>query len=230
MTKMSNAISRFQQCFKISRVFLPVIHVESWQQALRNADTAREAGADGVFLINHNVPAEMLMQVHRGVSDVHRNWFVGVNRLGLSPQLALDVGPKVAGVWTDSKPDVDRVWWPKSCLYFGGVAFKYQRQPAELEVECQAAMRRMDVVTTSGQGTGEPPALEKIIRMRQALGNFPLAIASGITPENVEAYLPYVDAFLVATGISSSFTELDPERVRMLAERVHEFQPEAVAS
>jgi uncharacterized protein len=64
--------------------------------------------------------------------------------------------------------------------------------------------------------------------MRQALGGFPLAIASGITPENVEAYLPYVDAFLVATGISSSFTELDSERVRMLAEKVHEFQPEAV--
>jgi len=227
---MSDAISRFHQRFKSRRVFLPVIHVESWQQALRNADLAREAGADGVFLINHSVPAEMLMQVHRGVSDVHRGWFVGVNRLGLSPQLALDVGPKVDGVWTDSKPDVDRVWWPKTCLYFGGVAFKYQRQPAELEVECQAAMRRMDVVTTSGQGTGEPPALEKIIRMRQALGDFPLAIASGITPENVDGYLPYVDAFLVATGISSSFTELDPERVRMLAERVHEFQPEAVAS
>jgi predicted TIM-barrel enzyme len=51
----------------------------------------------------------------------------------------------------------------------------------------------------------------------------PLAIASGITPENVGDYLDVADCFLVATGISRSFTELEPSRVRRLIERVRDY-------
>lgn len=46
----------------------------------------------------------------------------------------------------------------------------------------------------------------------------PLAIASGITATNVEQFTPYADAFLVATGVSSSFHELDEEKMKKLAE------------
>src|SRR5262245_19066696 len=81
----------------------------------------------------------------------------------------------------------------------------------------------MDVVTTSGPGTGHAADTNKIWRMKLALGDTPLAIASGITPENVGNYLPHADSFLVATGISHSFTELDPSRVRALIERVRAF-------
>ena len=56
--------------------------------------------------------------------------------------------------------------------------------------------------------------------MKEAVGDFPLAIASGITPENVADYLDVADCFLVATGISRSFTELDPAKVRSLSEQV----------
>ena len=45
--------------------------------------------------------------------------------------------------------------------------------------------------------------------MKAALGDVPLAIASGITPENVGCYLEIADCFLVATGISKSFVDLD---------------------
>jgi len=51
-----------------------------------------------------------------------------------------------------------------------------------------------------------------------------LAIASGITTENVESYLPWVSDFLVASGISSSFTELDPDLTRELAEKISAFE------
>lgn len=78
----------------------------------------------------------------------------------------------------------------------------------------------MDVVTTSGPGTGKAAAVEKIRTMKEALGDFPLAIASGITPENVSDYLPYADCFLVATGISRNFEQLDPARTHALVEAV----------
>jgi predicted TIM-barrel enzyme len=56
--------------------------------------------------------------------------------------------------------------------------------------------------------------------MKKALGDCPLAIASGITPENVADYLEVADCFLVATGINASWTELDPLLVRKLVQTV----------
>jgi len=56
--------------------------------------------------------------------------------------------------------------------------------------------------------------------MKEAMGDHPLAIASGITPENVGTFLPYVDYVLCATGISDDFHNLNPDRVRQLVETV----------
>lgn len=57
--------------------------------------------------------------------------------------------------------------------------------------------------------------------MREAVDEHRLAVASGVTPENVQDYLPYVDDFLVATGISKNFHTLDPEKARELAGIIH---------
>ena len=214
---------------------LPVIHADSLEQALRNTRVAHEGGADGVFLINHGMADEALLDIHGAVADAHPGWWVGVNCLGLLPEEVFAVvSPKVGGVWVDNagidegqekQPRAERVLavlqtHAPSCLYFGGVAFKYQRHVEDLEAACRIAARYMDVVTTSGPGTGHAAEVKKIRRMKRALGDTPLAIASGITQENVADYLPHADSFLVATGVSHSFTELDPARVRFLVERV----------
>ena len=78
------------------------------------------------------------------------------------------------------------------------------------------------VVTTSGSATGKPPQSEKISQIRKAIGDQPLAIASGMTERNIKSFLGLVDCFLVATGISRSQTELDPSRVRKMARIIHE--------
>ena len=145
--------------------------------------------------------------------------------------------PEVAGIWTDNamireakerQPEADEVLaairetsWPG--LYFGGVAFKYQRPVDDLGAAARIAGRYMDVVTTSGAGTGQAADLAKIAAMKAALDDLPLAIASGITPENVRDYLPISDCYLVATGIGDSFEELDPAKVGALVSRVREW-------
>jgi predicted TIM-barrel enzyme len=83
----------------------------------------------------------------------------------------------------------------------------------------------MDVVTTSGPGTGQAARPEKVRAMKEAIGSHPLALASGVTPENVTDYLAWVDCFLVATGISYTFEELDPGRVADLVEVVRTWAP-----
>lgn len=217
---------------------LPVVHVTSAEQALRNTAVAREAGADGVFLINQAMGTGELLAVHSRVAAAHPAWWLGVTCLDLDPieavQEVASAPAPVAGLWTDitmvreseeeqtaSQAVLDEIVataWPG--LYFGGVTVKYQRPVDDLGAAAYIAGRYMDVVTTSGPGTGQPAKVHKIRAMKEALGELPPAIASGVTPDNVADNLPVSDCYLVATGASDSFEELNAGRVRRLVETV----------
>jgi len=81
-------------------------------------------------------------------------------------------------------------------MYFGGTAFKKQREvdPANYGKSAEIAAGYMDVVTTSGIATGQEADLNKIEDFRNNVGDAPLGIASGITPENVHRYGADIDA------------------------------------
>ncbi|MDA1096838.1 MAG: BtpA/SgcQ family protein [Chloroflexi bacterium] len=230
--------SSFRGTFKNRHVVLPVIHVESESQAMSNAERALDGGADGVFLINHSISSEVLLEIHDSVSDRLSDAWIGVNCLGLSPvEVFGRISKQVGGVWADNamivesreqQPIAQRILEARrdadSCaLYFGGVAFKYQRHVHDLASAALKAAGFMDVVTTSGPGTGQAAHADKIRSMKQALGAFPLAIASGITPDNIGDYLPHSDCYLVATGISRSFTQLDEDLLDRLITRVRNY-------
>lgn len=225
--------SRFREVFPDGHVVLPVIHVASEEQALRNAGIAFGAGANGAFLINRAMGSAELLSIHTRVVAAFPGWWLGVNCLDLDPvQAVRRASAEVAGIWSDSamikgseerQPEADAVLaaicetgWPG--LYFGGVAFKYQRPVDDLDAAARIAGRYMDVVTTSGAGIGQAAHLEKIGAMKAVLGDVPLAIASGIIPENACDYLPISDCYLVATGIGDSFEELNPVRVAALVD------------
>jgi hypothetical protein len=226
----------FWQVFRNRHVVLPVIHVETEPQALRNAKIAYDAGADGVFLINHSISWRELLVIHGKVADRFPGWWIGVNCLDLTPlQVFGQVSRRVSGIWVDNamikedredQPDAEAVLESQrqnnwSGLYFGGVAFKYQRQVDDLVSAATIAKRYMDVVTTSGLGTGQAAKMQKILTLKEILGEYPLAIASGITPGNIRDYLPFSDCYLVATGISTTFVDFDPGLVRCLIDTIH---------
>jgi hypothetical protein len=98
----------------------------------------------------------------------------------------------------------------------------------ELAAAARVSSRFIDVVTTSGPGTGLEAHRGKIATMKGAIGDFPLAIASGITPENANDYLDLADCFLVATGISDTFSELNPGLVRELVRNVRSPHPDRI--
>jgi len=221
----------FREIFQNKHVILPVIHVESVKQTLTNVDLAVKHGSDGVFLINHSITTEELHSIHNVVSDSFPDFWVGVNFLGVHPRnIFYLISDKVKGVWVDNAMIDERSeeqyyadeitqsirennW---KGLYFGGVAFKYQKKVNDLKLAAEIARNYMDVVTTSGIGTGKEADIEKIKIMKNVLGDYPLAIASGITPRNVRNYLDYADCFLVSTGISKNFTELDSRLLEIL--------------
>ena len=104
-------------------------------------------------------------------------------------------------------------------LYFGGTAFKKQRpvDPTDYARAAGIAGGFMDVVTTSGIATGHSADLGKLAEFRGALPDRPIALASGITPDNATDY-NMVDCFMVATGINfeNDFYNIDPARLSHL--------------
>lgn len=231
-------MNRFRARFSNKHTVLPVIHVENQAQALDNAEIAVEAGADGVWLVNHEIPYQTMLEIYSELRKQLPSLWVGLNCLDSGPAWIAEA-PSVAGAWLDSAYILEdraeqpmaslfqhtmRVEIPWDGIYFGGVAFKGQRKvrPENYGEAARRAMPFMDVVTTSGPGTGYAADVGKIKAMKDAIGDFPLAIASGITPENVHQYMPHADCFLVASGISIDFSNLSLPKTRKLIERVRE--------
>ena len=235
-------MNRIKQVFRKQRVLLPVIHCIEESQARRNVDVAFENGADGVFLINQGgMDGKAVLGLAARLAGTRDDpaRFVGVNILGASPSTLIDKDG-VAGIWSDDagvhgdasemmnvlsgfRAEREQLRWGRG-LWFGGVGFKYQTPISDEwlgKMAVAAALGGVDVITTSGMETGQPPTVEKIELLAEALRGHAIAIASGITPENVASFLPFAHAFLVATGIERVFGELDPHRVRAAAEAVH---------
>lgn len=234
--------SQFHKLFKsIGPVVLPVIHVLDTQRTLHNVKTVVGAGAPGCFLINHDFAPERFLPIIRDVRDHFPSLWMGVNFLGVTgreafPRLSAlhSAGTEVDAYWADdacidefgrneeakeiSKIYTDSSW---SGLYFGGTCFKKQRpvDPAHYGDAAREATAFMDVVTTSGVATGHEADVGKVATFRAAIGDSPLALASGITPENASSYAD-VDCFMVATGINEpgNFYDIDPDRLAVLME------------
>ena len=232
----------FRKAFRsVGPAVTPVIHVADERQALGNVRVAISTGVAGVFLINHDFPMSDLLPVIRAVRARWPALWLGVNFLGVSGADAFPVlgrlaaeGCAVDAYWADDAridehresqdeaQEIDRVraasGWQG--LYFGGVAFKKQRHVAPADWARAAAIARpfVDVVTTSGPATGEAAEARKITAFRAAIGDAPLALASGVTPENAPLYGADVDCFLVATGINrpGDFYNIDPARLALL--------------
>ena len=235
---------QFRRLFKTAGpAVLPVIHVRDAAQAGRNAAIAIEAGAQGVFLINHDFAHEALVPILGEVRARFPSLWLGVNFLAVTGRDAFPVlgrlqaqGVEIDACWADDARIDERApaggqteareiaaareasGW--TGLYFGGTAFKKQRPvaPSDHETAARTAAGWMDVVTTSGVATGRAADRAKIAAFRRGCGDAPLALASGVTPDNAGDYAADVDAMLVATGINRSgdFYEIDPEGLRRL--------------
>ena len=234
----------FRRLFKTAGpAVLPVIHVRDAAQAGRNAAIAIEAGAQGVFLINHDFDHEELVPILGEVRARFPSLWLGANFLAVTGRDAFPVlgrleaeGVEIDAYWaddarideraaTDGQVEAAEIAAAREAsgwtgLYFGGTAFKKQRPvaPDDHEAAARTAAGWMDAVTTSGVATGKAADRAKIAAFRRGCGDAPLALASGVTPENAADYAPDVDAMLVATGINrpGDFYEIDPARLRRL--------------
>lgn len=217
---------------------MPVVHVMDIEQTLHNVQIALWNGADGVFLISHGY-AEYgkLIDIYTVVRKRFQNFWIGLNFLDLSTMEAvLRVPANADGLWTDNawidegsttQAAAEAIWDARKRrtdwkgLYFGGVAFKYQKKSSNATQAARLATSFMDVVTTSGDATSSAPSVDKITAMRKAVGSRPIAIASGIAKENAAQFKTIADYALVWSSIKKNESELDPDAVRGLSKALH---------
>lgn len=239
-------MNRIVEVFGVRHVLLPVVHPVGRSEALASIQVAHAAGAKGVFLIDQGMSASEVLRLVLEVRSQYPKLWIGINLLSRRPPDALAealdaCGGRIDGIWSDNagvrehqddQSEADaflavrraRGW---NGLYFGGTAFKYQREvPANVLPRAAAlAAKYMDVICTSGPGTGMAADVEKVRSMRSGLvDGHALALASGVTPENVNDYLPFVDAFLVGTGIEARFGVLDPRKVEALLAAISSYR------
>lgn len=224
--------------------FFPVIHcVSPFAQnglngighALANVRIAKENGADGVFLIGHDLPSSDLICIYEQARKQHPDFYIGVNFLDIEASNTKALGealkrcPGVNALWMDGIPR-GRITNNTEIEYFAGVAFKY-RDPnpgiPEIKRQCRATLESNSHIVTSGSVTGSAPKRMKIKVIRDYAGpERRIAIASGISAENVDRFLDIANDFLVASSISKRNLQhladyLVPEKVDELARMIH---------
>lgn len=225
----------------------PVVHVTNEAQAREQASSALDTGADGLYLVGGGqIAAPELLRVSGLVMKDNPDQFVGVNCLDLRSSKDVftlinekhnsnDNWPVPSGVWVD---DASIDAWETSKLrsenphltrisYLGGVAFKYTAiKVTSIAGAVEEAYRLspyVDVVTTSGLGTGKPPSVEKVSMMKRIIRPQRLAIASGIGIHNIDKYRKFVDQVLVGSSIKVQpySDKIDMNKLQRLVDYAH---------
>jgi predicted TIM-barrel enzyme len=228
------------------RVVLPVIHVkhgEEFETAYAGVRTALEAGADGAFLIemscrtDHGQMTQVAHDIRQVLEGEDINFPVGINYLNIAREADIPIYEAVRlgtipMLWSDNpygRQNVEgaraKVAWNDG-VYFGAVAFKYQDEVNLIDLPRVAQEARwMDVLTTSGEGTGKAIDTRKAEVFAEAVPDAIRGVASGVSAENVHEILPYVHAILVASSIASGYNSIDPARTKELVDIVHSWTP-----
>lgn len=195
---------------------IPVIHVLNQEQVNRNIETILDCGLDSCFLVNHQVSAKAMLAIAEQAKGQYSGISLGLNCLDYTPLEMLQLkADYVDMVWTDQTiPNKWESWYegssknPNKKVIFGGLAFKGQRQPKNLQQACKDCLITTDVACTSGSGTGIAAPVAKVREIHGYLEGHPLAIASGIDVSNIKDFSYYCDYALVASSITDPDTEL----------------------
>ena len=204
---------------------IPVIHHLNEALTMRNAEICHDANVFGVFLISMTGENEDLPKLADTIKKLYPQLKVGINLLGESAldsikksldfnlDLTWSDNPIVTSTETkDEAYIISEMALKNSHLFFNSVAFKYQRTDHNPALAALKSKELSFIPTTSGSATGVAAEISKLKLMKNALVDYPLAVASGIDLTNVLEMKQYVDYGLVATGISESFHELDYEK------------------
>lgn len=232
----------------------PIIHTNEnlVGPATVEADNILGMGPDGIYITDHyngGVDKGPLFETFERVKSEHPESYIGINIFGLSPFQAVRAVEKAvksgvlksapSGLWMDQMSDDGpnilaaiqlRNAEPKlqQVRLIGGIAYDYASGlPFDTRFaahETEWAKDSVDVVLTRGQAQNERPRAEKLLAMKAAAGEKPLAVVGAVTVNGIREYQDLVDEiffFSVAQVYGGIPDEFYSRRLKSLVEEAH---------
>ena len=211
----------FSDVFQKSKPVIGMLHLggenpsEVVDIAKREAEIMYKAGVAAVLVENYFGDRTDVENTLKMLQKEFSGCVYGVNVLGSftkSYDLALAYGAKfmqVDSICGHLDPEEEPAFEEmiaenrkKGDLFvLGGVRFKYQpvlsRRP--LPADLRHGRRLCDAIVVTGDATGMDTGMEKILRFRQLLGDFPLIVGAGMTAETCAEQLAVADGGIVGT-------------------------------
>lgn len=227
--------SRFSEKFGDLPIFgmLHLAGERPIRQALEEIKIFEEEGIDGAIVENYHGSNATLYKALDIIEQYHPQIFIGLNVLPNEFQRALPLADHygadfvqldhVAGRYRQGS--IDRIAYQgqrehfPEVLVLGGVWPKYYEplEGSDLAADLQAGMERADAIVVTGEGTGVETPLEKVRQFREVLGDFPLVVGAGLTPENAYDQLLVADGAIVGSCFkpgNDTSQPIDRARVR----------------
>lgn len=209
----------------------PILHFLDRATTLWQVSVARRCGAAGVFLLcSESDDANDIVDVAWKTKQLNPSFAVGIKLPSFTPlqaaERALEAGLDM--VWTDDM-GVSSTGFTAAGMrmaefatqhpglaLFASVALAHQPVDPAPGLAAQNALTAGFVPTTTTAATVEAyPNLAQLKAMSKATRGT-LAVASGITADNVAACAPYVSHILVSSGIFSDQYHIDQYKLEQL--------------
>jgi hypothetical protein len=220
--KKVNKVNRVRRVFgKINNIILPVLSCFTEEQFKTNIIKLNKYVVNdkisGIWLMTTNTDIDTIKKIILWTRENYSNFWIGVNLLGESiiKVLKFIKENNPDGIWIDNShvsggiiqnipnlfiDQLKRMKW--NGLYFGGVLFKYIPEIGNRDEIVQNAIEFMDVLTTTGEGTGIAIAQEKLNQVYEITKKkICIGVASGISDENIASIKNKCNIFIVRTSI-----------------------------
>ncbi len=241
----------FLSVFKERKPVMAMLHLkgetpdEVLERAKRELDLYIEGGVDAVIVEDYFGTYGDMRRALEYIREAKSEIVYGVNCLNIDAmgfELAQEFG--AAFVQLDSvvghvKPRDEEALEAFLDLYrgrydgcvLGGVRFKYQPVLSDrtLEEDLAIARGRCDAVAVTQDATGQETSIDKIRSFRAGLGDFPLIVAAGVTPENARESLIIADGAVVGSYFKDTYHddgEVSLDHVRAIMDAVRAVREE----
>lgn len=231
----------FLDVFKSRKPIFGMLHLlgdndeEVMERAKKEISIYYENGVDAVIVENYFGTYQHMVQVLGYLHENYRDQVYGVNCLDqdtMNFELAIQYGAtfvqldSVAG-HLEEHNDITFDAFMKlyrsrfSGYVLGGVRFKYQPYLSgrSLQEDLRIGMTRCDAIVVTQDATGQETSMEKIKEFRDIIGDFPLIIGAGMTPDNCEKQLAVGDAAIVGSYFKDTYKdngEVDAQHVKQM--------------
>lgn len=214
----------FKELFKNKKPVIGMIHLAGLiknKQAIKELLIYEKCKIDGVILENYHGETKDVYKLINAIEHCNYNLIFGVNILGdFKESFEITKNYKfikfiqmdaISGRYENSSINYSEYSIIKNAsnaLVMGGVWPKYYApfKYSILEDDLIEAKSRCEAIVVTGQGTGKETPVEKIIKFRETIGDFPLIIGAGINDKNAIEQLSIADACIAGSYFKDNNT------------------------